>query len=62
MGVCDKPGSPACIVTEMLNGNLLQLAHDGFIEIDTNRVVSIIADVATGMAHLHVRDGPINQP
>ena len=54
MGVCLEPGFPMCILTEKLNGNLLEIANNGTLDINFHNVVRIAADVISGMAHLHV--------
>jgi len=54
LGVCTQPGSPICIVTELLSeGSLVDLFNNGKIMIDAGLAVTIAKDIASGMSHLH---------
>lgn len=58
LGVCLT--DPVCIVLELLDGNILQLALDGQIDLHVNRVIKIAMDVSSAMSHLHVFTFPFD--
>ena len=59
-GVCYGNGDEILIVNEFMGqGSLYDLIHNKTFELDVVLVLSLLKDVAAGMAYLHNRDQPI---
>jgi len=55
IGVCSKPTTPICIITEYLSeGSLKDLIDEHKIRITVKQAILIGKNVASGMSHLHV--------
>lgn len=55
LGVCSKPETPICIVTEYLpGGSLYDLIHNPNFELTDEIIIRMAIDIASGMSHLHV--------
>jgi len=51
LGVCTDPNKPLCIITETLNGSILDVLNEK--DINSESCVIIVSDIVSGMTHLH---------
>lgn len=49
-GACKQP---ACVVTELLEGNLWDLLHNSMVELPVQLRLRMLIDAANGMRYLH---------